>query len=143
MTRHESMFEFMKKYKNVGDLFSFDFMEAEKNASSFCVVEDEEIQRDILGNRTVRYKFAIAEYLPFSAAPYSRENLQNVEAVDAFIEWVRMQDKQFNYPNLGENRQVQSLSAKRIGSGIDYVDRNKNVARYAFTVTVEYEELEE
>ena len=143
MTLHEAMFEFMRQYPNVGDLFSFDFMEVEKHASSFCVVEDVDIKRDIFGERTGRYKFAIAEYKPISTDPFAKENRQNVEAIDAFIAWVRRQDREMNYPNLGENRQVQSISAKRLGAGIDYVDRNKNVARYTFTVTVEYEERED
>lgn len=143
MTLHESMFEFMRQYPKVGDLFSFDFMEAEKNASSFCVIEKDDVKRDVFGCRLVRYKFAIAEYKPISTDPYAKENRQNVEAIDAFIEWVRKQDQQMNYPNLGENRQVQLLSAKRLGTGIDYIDRNKRVARYTFIVTVEYEEKEE
>ncbi|MDD6062867.1 MAG: hypothetical protein PUB99_09665 [Oscillospiraceae bacterium] len=143
MTLHEAMFEFMRQYPNVGDLFSFDFMEAEKHASSFCVVENDDVKRDIFGNRTGRYKFAIAEYKPISTDPFAKENRQNVEAVDAFIAWVRQQDRQMNYPNLGDNRQVQMMSAKRLGDGIDYIDKQKRVARYTFIVTVEYEERED
>lgn len=140
---HKAMFDFIGQYPRIGELFSFNFMELEQNTSAFRVVDEEVIREDILGNRTGLYKFSVVENKPFTTDAYSTENIEQLEALDDFIDWVKRQDKARNYPDIGAKRRIETITAKRSGSGIAGVDPLSRIAQYTFTVTVEYEELEE
>lgn len=137
MTRHEAMFEWMGTYPNIQDLYTFDFGEVTPNSTLFRLISDEIVKTDILGTETVQYKFGIAECKTITHDPFSNENIQNVEAVDAFIEWVKIQNKRRNFPNI-EGAQIEEVRAVRTGSGITSVDPIMRVAQYAFTVIVTY-----
>lgn len=138
MTRHEALFEWIGSYPRIHDIYTFDFGKATVDSNLFRLISEETVKRDILGEETVQYKFGIGEYKNYDMEnPFSTENRENVEAIDAFIEWVKLQDKLRNYPAI-ENAEVQSVRAVRTGSGIDSVDPIMRLAQYAFTVIVTY-----
>ncbi len=138
MSRHESMFQFMKQYPNIDKLFSFNFHEVELNSSAFRVIDEESVKKDIFGDETVLYKFSIAENKGYTTDPFSMENIDNLNEIDNFIEWVKEQDRRYNFPDLGEGYAVESITAARTGSGIESVFPGGQLAQYTFTVTVQY-----
>lgn len=138
MSKHEAMFNYMKQYSGVDKLFSFNFSEVRKNASAFKLIGEETRSKDIFDNETIVYIFAIAEYRNYSTEPFTSENLEHIEAVDDFIEWVREQDRNENYPDFGTGTLVSEIQAMRTGSGIVDIDPNGRVAQYSFTVKVTY-----
>lgn len=142
-SKHKALFKFIKQYPYICDLFSFNFMDLEHNTGSFRVIDDDEISEDILGNRYCIYKFSVAENKPFSTDCFSTENIENLEAIDDFIRWVKLQNENHHYPDLGKNCRVEKITAKRSDSGITGIDPLGHIVQYTFTVMVEYEELEE
>jgi hypothetical protein len=138
MSRHEVMFEYMKTYPNISNLFSFDFAEAKNNSSAFRVIDEETTRRDIVGNEETIYTFSIAEYKNYTTEPYSTENIENLEEIDDFIEWVREQNRLKILPDFGDGFLVDEIRAMRSGSGIAYVDPSGRIAQYQFTVKVKY-----
>lgn len=139
MNRHEAMFAYMKNYPKISKLFSFNFAEAKNNSSAFRVIDEEVRKTDIFGDETFVYTFAIAEYKNYSTEPYTSENLENLAEVDAFIDWVREQNRANNFPNFGEDCLVDIITAARTGSGIAGIDPMMRLAQYTFTVKVTYE----
>ena len=137
MTRHEAIFEWIQQYPNISDLFTFDFGKLEKDSAMFRFISDETVIKDITGEETVEYKFAIGEYHDYTNEPFTKENIENVEAIDEFIEWVKTQNKLRNYPQI-ENATVEKIEAFRTGSGIGSVDPIMRKAQYTFTVNVTY-----
>ena len=137
-SRHKALFQFMKQYPDIGNLFSFNFHEIELNSSVFRVIDEETVKKDIFGDETVLYKFSIAENKGYTTDPFSMENIDNLKDVDSFIEWIKAQDRQQNFPNLGEGYNVESINAVRTPSGIASVYPNGQIAQYAFTVIVQY-----
>lgn len=138
MSIHESMFQFMKQYPDIDKLFSFNCHEVELNSSAFRVVDEEAVKKDIFGDETILYKFSIAENKGYTTDPFSMENIDNLNEIDNFIEWVKEQDRQQNFPNLGEGYNIESIDAVRTGSGIASVFPNGQIAQYAFTTIVKY-----
>ena len=137
MTRHEAMFKWIQTYPSVSKLFTYDFGKIEEDSSLFRFISEESVIKDITGEETVEYKFAIGEYRSYTNEPFTNENIENVEAVDEFISWVKDQDDIHNYPQI-ENATVEKVRAVRTGSGIGSVDPIMRKAQYTFTVIVTY-----
>lgn len=137
MTKHQAMFEWMGAYPHIKDLYSFDFGKVSPKSTLFRLISDETVKTDIRGTETVNYKFGIAEYKHIEDDPFTNENIENVEAVDAFIAWVKEQDKLKNYPQI-EGAKIERIRAVRTGAGIASVDQIMRVAQYTFTVIVTY-----
>ena len=138
MTRHEALFRWFGTYPNIHDIYTFDFGKATIDSNLFRLISEDIVQKDILGEETIIYKFGLGEYKSYDTVnPFSNENIENVEAVDRFIEWVKEQDKLRNYPEI-EDAEVQKIRAVRTGSGIGSVDPIMGLAEYHFTVIVTY-----
>ena len=137
MTRHEAMFEWMGTYPKIHDIYTFDFGKVKNDTNVFQMISESSVKTDITGEETVQYKFGISEYKSYTNDPFTNENIENVEAVDEFIEWVEQQDKIRNFPHI-EGANVEKVKAVRTGSGIDAADPIMRIAQYTFLVIVTY-----
>lgn len=137
MTRHEAMFEWMGTYPDIQEIYTFDFGKVKNDTDVFQMISEESVKKDITGEETVQYKFGLSEYKSYTNDPFTNENIENVEAIDKFIEWVEEQDKLHNYPQI-ENAVVEKVKAVRTGSGIDAADPIMRIAQYTFLVIVTY-----
>lgn len=135
MTRHEAMFNWIGTYPKIADMFTFDFGEAIAHSNQFKVLDEQVKRKDVVGNEYVTYKFSIGEYRKVTQDPFTTENIENLEAVDEFIEWVNQQNKVRNYPQI-PNAVVEEVRADR--TGIASFNPYMRLAQYTFVVTVSY-----
>lgn len=136
-SQHRVLFDWVGTYPNIQKLFTFDFSKAKNNSQSFRLIAKDRVKRDILGNEIIDYIFSIGEYRHYTNDPFTMQNIENVEALDDFIDWVNTQDKLRNYPQI-PNATVEKIRADRTGSGVQSVDPIEGIALYSLTIVVTY-----
>ena len=93
-----------------------------------------------------RYSLTIISYLSISSNPivkvagYTNENVSDMAEVQALIDWIAAQDDARNYPNFGDDCEVESISTLTNNPVLDQIDATKTppLAKYTFTIQVEY-----
>ena len=93
-----------------------------------------------------RYSLTIISYLSISSNPvvkvagYTNENVSDMAEVQALIDWIAAQDEARNYPDFGDDCEVESISTLTNNPVLDQIDATKTppLAKYTFTIQVEY-----
>ena len=93
-----------------------------------------------------RYSLTIISYLSISSNPivkvagYTNENVSDMGEVQALIDWIATQDEARNYPDFGDDCEVESIATTTNNPILDVVDATKTppLAKYTFTIQVEY-----
>lgn len=132
------MWSFIRTYPNFDKLY-YNFCVAEGGNYNFIPnPSDFIIKEDILGNRIRYYDFAITAFSSFSDIPFSDENVLDYDTMQDFISWIETQNQNRNFPDFGENcnvDKIMNLQNMPTSSGV-----NINMAKYMVQCRVIYEE---
>lgn len=93
-----------------------------------------------------RYSLTVISFLSISDNPivkvagYSNENVSDMAEVQTLIDWIATQETEHNYPNFGEQCEVDSIRTTTNNPVLDQIDATKTppLAKYTFTIQVDY-----
>ena len=98
------------------------------------------------GSVLKRYSFTIIAFRSISTNAivkqdgYTDENVEEMLDVQGIIDWIDEQNENRNYPNFGENTEIDSIKATTDNPNLRNVDTSVNpyLAQYAITIQVDY-----
>lgn len=139
MDKNKEVWNFIKTYPNFEKLY-YNFCIAEDGNQSFIPnPTDFVMKQDVLGTKTKYYDFAITCFSSLSDIPFSEENVIDHEAMQNFIEWFENQDKLRNYPNFGNNCNIEKMTSLQNIPSASALD--KEMAKYMVQCRIVYEEF--
>jgi len=140
MDKNQAVFGWIKTYPGIGRLY-FNFGVAQDGNQSFVPNPTERIvKRDVLGNETKHYDFAVTAYRSISTEAGTDENILDYCGVSEFIAWVNEQNKSKNYPDFGDGCYIENIECLQnipAQSGVD-----GELAKYMIQCRITYEETE-
>lgn len=98
------------------------------------------------GSVLKRYSITFIVYLTISPNPLvkisgtNNENVTDLSAVQALMDWIETQNDAHNYPNFGTACHIEEIGTTTNNPRLDQIDATQSVplARYSFTVYVNY-----
>lgn len=138
MNKSELVFEFIKQYPPLGNKLQFNALLNKANTYSVYSISSDEVIKEYTGGlKKKQFTFGISGIKKFDKDNLSDLNLDSFYDFELFKEWVQDQNKAKNFPQIGD---VLNMKATEI----DYVGNDGvNLAKYAFTVSIQYLEQEE
>jgi len=134
MSKHTNIVEWVQDFVTTTDL-TFETIEANPGFRALVpVYGDYKVTEDILGTQTRNYDFAFVGYeqLDFGT---STQNTANMDYFDSFIEWLELQDKNKNFPDLG-GTDYEIIPLQNMAN-LALVDEN-GLAKYIFQARIQY-----
>lgn len=110
--KNKSVFEFLKRYPDLGEDFYFNFTDetAPESVSLLTTPKKEVIKRYTDGEKLMKMTYEIALIASMSIYPDDLENLEQIKRAEEFMEWINQQGKSGIFPDFGENLKVQSIT---------------------------------
>lgn len=137
MTKNEAMVEYLKQYPGLRSFLYFNTAtNAIGNISVQTEYSDEWEEQDITGHGTKRYDFAIIFMTP-QVQGTSYTNVAEMDGVQEFMDWIREQDEQKNFPDFGA---CEVFSIENLQNMPNLATSNESVAKYMFQCRVRYYE---
>lgn len=113
----------MNKYKAVMDLIStchlvgqdayFNFVDETNTDSNTSLLTDgygHLVKKYVDGDEMRKFQCVIRQVKPLSRYSNTEENIEQMQKVQEFFDWVNEQGKNKNFPNFGEKCKVQKMS---------------------------------
>lgn len=137
----EAVKEYFEKCPELGELskVKVDFLSS--NAGSYSIEETPAtpvIKNFIDGSRECQFLFVFASR-SFYATDTNRQNIDNLHLLENIREWLEQNNKNNDFPDLGEERQVESVSVTT-GGYLFGVNDSKRLARYQIQCKLIYRE---
>jgi len=128
----------------------FNFINAEDDTNQFVTQSnDRYASRQYVDGSVLKiYSFTIITYR--SAADiavvkidgYPNENISDMSAIQALIDWIREQDDIHNYPNFGEDCIVEEIHTTTDNPSFDGIDDQVSPPLAIYSVTIEIQYLD-
>lgn len=137
----ECLKEYFEAFPNLGELATVNVDFLDKNAGSFSIEESPAasvIRKFVDGSRECQFVFLFAGR-SFYAVDTNRQNIDNLHLFDQLREWLDENDRGGIFPDLGEKREVISLTATTSGY-LFGVAEGKRTARYQIQCKLTYKE---
>lgn len=143
MSKHDEVKAFFEEEINtlVGSVLGFNY--SPETADSVAIIpqySDRNIREYINGDKQRQYSFAFVIVRVYSTEPVDLLNMEAMELGETFMEWVEEQDKNRNYPDLGENCKVEKMEILQDMPNIATVNAEEGLARYMIQGRIVYRE---
>lgn len=143
MSKHDEVKAFFEDEINtlVGSVLGFNF--SPETADSVAIIpqySDRNIREYINGDKQRQYSFAFVIVRVYSTEPVDLLNMEAMELGETFMEWVEEQDKNRNYPDLGENCKVEKMEILQDMPNLATVNAEEGLARYMIQGRIVYRE---
>ncbi len=124
----------------------FNFTEAEDNNKQIVTLANEKALHKAYIDGTIdkQYTFTIIEFKAMTPKPVVEgrvdENVDDMLQVQELIDWITEQDDACNYPNFGENCQIDSIRALTDNPNLNGIDSSISpaLAKYSISIQVDY-----
>ena len=137
MSKNEAIVEYLKQYPGLRHFLYFNTAtNTVGNISIQTVYSDEWEEQDITGHGTKRYDFAIV-FMTQQDQGTTYKNVVKMDDVQAFMDWIREQDKKKNFPDFGDS---EVYSIENVQNMPNLATANESVAKYMFQCRVRYYE---
>lgn len=143
MNKFKSVLDFIGTCPLVGrDLF-FNFVDTTENGGNTSLVTDgygEIVKRYVDGPKLKKMQFVVRQTQPLSRQSNTSENVEQMQKVKEFLDWINEQGKQKNFPDFGEKCEVESLETPE---GVEYpmlTGNYEGTALYSFPFEIIYME---
>ena len=150
MSKDSIMLEYLLTCPSINEnsLF-FNYAEGEDNTSHFITeASDKSTQKPFVdGSIQKRYSFDIIVYKSLGYTPIDTtdvtadENLDELSEVQAIIDWITEQGELRNFPNFGDNIEVDEMyctTDKPVLRGVFTDTMGTPMARYSITIQIDY-----
>lgn len=158
MDKNQAMVEFLltcPDIQNSSLFFNFTDVLNKNNVSEtdnpvkhFITEKDSVIKTYVDGSKLKQYTFTIASYYSVAYNPIilegtsilSDENMESMASVQSILDWIDAQADSHNYPDFGQNCEIEDMSTLTTDPDIDGIDTSVNppIARYSIGVKVRY-----
>lgn len=139
MSKHSAMVEYLKQYPGLRSFLYFNTATDKLgNVSVQTVYSDEWEKRQLRGHGIKRYDFALVSMVPQDSGT-SSSNVDQMEDVQTFMEWITEQDRMRNFPDF-ENCKVISIENLQNMPNLAGVNAAGSVAKYMCQCRVRYYE---
>lgn len=143
MTKHDAMMEFFrpKVEELAGQLPGFNFSSSDPNAVAFVTTYSDKIRKKYVRAAEKEYGFSIIITKPYSGS-MDDANLEAMNFVQAFMDWLDEQNKARNYPQFPGNYQIKKMENLQNMPNLAGVNLQEGLARYMIQCRVIYFEKE-
>lgn len=145
MTKHEAMARYFKEKVSefAGGELTFNNSQEEPNSFSFVTnYSDKERKRYVRVGAEKEYGFTIIIVKPYSTHEDDL-NLEAMNMVQGFMEWIEEQNKTKNYPVFPDNCQIRKLENLQNMPSLAGINSEAGLARYMLQCRLIYFEKEE
>lgn len=147
MNKNEAVIEYLMKCPIIENnpLF-FNFADVESGNNHFITESDKTRHKYIDGSVLKQYTFTIACYKAVShiaimgTEDFNDENIENMAIVQSILDWIDAQEDLHNYPDFGEECEIDSIATLTSDPDLDGIDTSVNppIARYSVGVKIQY-----
>lgn len=124
----------------------FNFTEAEDNNKQIVTLANEKALHKAFIDGVVekQYTFTIIDFKAMTPKPVVEgrvdENVDDMLQVQELIDWVTEQDELGNFPNFGENCEIENIRALTDNPNLNGIDSNISpaLAKYSVSVQIDY-----
>ena len=126
----------------------FNFINAkDDNKQIVTMGNDKNINKPYIdGSVLKRYSFTLIDYRSVSyqaivkAQGYTNENVQEYNDIQSVIDWVNEQEDAKNYPDFGDDCQIEEMRVVTENPVLNGVDTQLKpaLAKYSFTIQIDY-----
>ena len=79
----------------------------------------------------------------YSTEPLDQLNIEAMELGQTFMDWIEEQNREGNYPDLGENCEIERMEIQQDMPSLASVNAEEGLARYMIQGRILYNELAE
>lgn len=149
MDKNKAIIDFLSQCQFINDspLF-FNFINAkDDNKQIITMANEKSLDRPYIdGSVLKRFTFTIIDFKSVAynaviAQPgYSDENVEEFADVQKIIDWISEQADNRNYPDFGENSQIDDMRVLTDSPTLNGVDSNTTpaLAKYSFSIQIDY-----
>lgn len=143
MNKLQAVMDFVQTCPLVGSNMYFNFVdETESNGNTSLLTDGYGIlvKTYVDGEKLKKFPCVIRQNKPLSPYPNSNENVEQMQYVKDFLDWINEQGKQRNFPDFGEKCTIQKLGTP---DGVDYpmlTGVYEGTALYSFPFEITYTE---
>lgn len=137
----EALKEYFESCPLLGDLATVNVDFLDKDAGSYSIEESPTtpvVRRFIDGSKECQYLFVFASR-SFYATEANKQNISNLHLFERLTDWIEENNRQDKFPELGDNREVESLVVTTSGYLFGASD-NRRHARYQIQCKLTYKE---
>lgn len=139
MTKHEAMFDFIKQYPKLNKVLYFNSIKDMADVACLNpVFSDDTIMEYTTGNAEKEYTFAIAYMKQYDNQGTSKVNINAINEVQDFMQWIDEQNDKKNFPVFPDNCFINRI--KNLYDMPQLAGTDGQKAEYLFQCKVEYTE---
>lgn len=139
MGKLEAVYNWVKTYEGFKNL-DFNFSIGKNNNNVLIPSpNDYVVYEDITGSKIRHLTFSVSNYRYLSNLPNTKDNLNNMEEVQKFLDWIDTQDKEKNYPEFPDNCTIEYV--KNLNNIPTTTGMNNNIARFYSQIQIRYIEI--
>ncbi len=141
MNKYQSVMDFVKTCPMVGSDTYFNFIDetnVDGNTSLITIGYGTLIKKYVDGDCLKKFQCEIRQVKPLSSYSNTSENIEHMQVVQDFLDWINEQGKNKNYPDFGDKCIIQEM---RTPDGVDYpsvLGVFEGSALYAFPFEITY-----
>ena len=143
MNKAQAVKEFVEQCPLVGYDMFFNFVDTTNengNTSLLTVAYGSIVKKYVDGMALKRFECEIRQTKPLSRYPNTNENVEQLQVVQEFLDWINKQGKLKNFPNFGDGCEMKSMGTPE---GVLYPMQTgitDGTALYAFPFEILYVE---
>lgn len=124
----------------------FNFINATNDAKQIMTVSNDTLLNRpyVDGSVLKRYSFTLLDFKSISDLAlvniigYTNENIEEMSDVQTLIDWVKTQNDEHNYPNFGQDCDIQEMKTTAENPTLEGVNETEQLAMYSFTIQIDY-----
>lgn len=113
MNKAEAVYKFISTCPLVGKEAYFNFVDettAESNTSLLTDGYGQLVKKYVDGEALKKFQCVIRQVKPLSRYSNTTENIEQMQAVQEFLDWINEQGKKKNFPDFGDKCKVRNMS---------------------------------
>ena len=147
--KNQAIIDFLIQCDEIkGSSLYFNFINAkDTNKQIITQSNDKSLNRTYIdGSVLKRYTFTVIAFMSVAPNPIPKvegmmdENVRDLVDVQSVIDWVTQQNDERNFPDFGEECEIEEIQALSENPNLDGIDNNTSppLAKYSLTIRVEY-----
>ena len=141
--KYDAVMEFIKTCPLVGCDTYFNFIDqtnTDGNTSLMTVPFGQVVKTYVDGMKLKKFQCEIRKVMPLSQQSNTTQNIEQIQAVQDFINWINEQGRKKNFPDFGDECTVQRMETSGGAEIPSIAGYDDNSALYAFPFEILYTE---
>ena len=143
VNRYEKVMELIKQCHLVGNDTYFNFIDEtnnDGNTTLATVPYGQLIKKYVDGEKLMKMQFEIRQVKPLTQYSNTTANMEEMQKVKEFLEWINEQGEKGNYPDFGDKCVILSLGTPDGVEEPSMLGKNQSGALYGFPFEIIYKE---